>query len=95
MFWFWSSWPQIDSLARALGPGGLAAAWLAILAGSTVILAGVEACHRALLGVQWRGTPVVYSHYTRTAWNTALFVVAVTTIILLDSPAPDIVYKTF
>jgi len=35
------------------------------------------------------------SRYIRTVWATVLAVVAITTVMLLNSPAPDIIYKTF
>jgi hypothetical protein len=38
---------------------------------------------------------VLLSRYARTAWATALVLVAVTTMTLMASPAPDVVYKTF
>jgi predicted anti-sigma-YlaC factor YlaD len=31
----------------------------------------------------------------RTAWSTALVVITVLTLVISNSPAPDIVYKTF
>ena len=95
LFWFWSNWAQIGSFSRALGPAGLALVWLAILTIATVALAGLEAARDAILAIQLNGDPVVRSRYVRTAWNTAMLVITVTIIVVLDSPAPDIVYKTF
>ncbi len=95
LLWFWSSWTAIDLYARALGPLAISLTWLAILFGATIMLAAMEAIRRAGLQVTWRTIPVVRSRYLRTAWGTALVVVTVATITLLNSPAPDIVYKTF
>ncbi len=95
LFWFWSNWEQIGSFSRALGPVALPLAWLAILAGATVVLAAMEAVRGGVLRVRWGGAPAVRSRYVRTAWDTALVAVTAAIIVLLDSPAPDIVYKTF
>jgi len=37
----------------------------------------------------------VTSRYVRTAWLTALVLVTVSVTVLLNAPAPDIVYKAF
>ncbi len=95
LFWFWSNWAQIAAFSRALGPVALVLVWLVILAGAIIVLAVMEAIRGAVLRITWRDIAVVKSRYVRTAWDTALVVITVTIIILLDSPAPDIVYKTF
>jgi D-alanyl-lipoteichoic acid acyltransferase DltB (MBOAT superfamily) len=95
LFWFWSNWAQIGGFATALGPVALILVWLAIFGAATLILASMEAARTAGLSLTWDNAPIVRSRYLRTAWDTALVVVTVTVIVLLDSPAPDIVYKTF
>ncbi len=95
LFWFWSNWAQIGGFCRDLGPAGLLLVWLAILGGATLALAALDAIRTALLQVEWGGVTVLRSRYLRTALATAMVVVTVTIIVVLDSPAPDIVYKTF
>ncbi len=95
LFWFWSNWLQIGDFVQALGPAALLLTWLAILAGATLVLAALEAARSAMLLIRWGDAPAVRSRYVRTALDTAMVIVTVTLIILLDSPAPDIVYKTF
>ena len=95
LLWFWSSWAQIGQFSSALGPVDLALVWAAVFVGSVLILALLEALRAAALSVRRNGIPVITSRYVRTSWNTAILVVTVTIIVLLDSPAPDIVYKTF
>jgi D-alanyl-lipoteichoic acid acyltransferase DltB (MBOAT superfamily) len=95
LLWFWSSWGQIGDFAGALGPMALILTWLAIFVTATLTLAAMEAARKPALRVTWKQEPLVHSHYVRTAWDTALLVVTLTSIVLLDSPAPDIVYKTF
>ena len=95
LLWFWSDWDHIGGLAATLGPMRLAVAGLVVLVGATAVLAAGEAVRGAALGVRWRDTPVLVSRYVRTSWCTALAVVTVVVIVLLDAPAPDIVYKSF
>jgi hypothetical protein len=92
LFWFWSSWTQIGTLAGALGGTGLALCWSAILLGASVVLAGVEA---ARSGLTRGGGPLLLSRYARTVWCTALVVVSASVTLLLNLPAPHIVYRAF
>lgn len=100
LLWFWASWPQIGGFAQALGGTAALAAWLVIFAAATVLLAAKEFTRAVASKQSWtvdRGVrePVVRSRYVRVAWDTALFVVTTAIIVLLDSPAPEIVYKSF
>ena len=100
LLWFWSSWGQIGDLVTTLGVGGAVAACAGILVAASVILAAIEAARAKLLGVTWtldgeEPAPFLRSRYTRTAEVTALTFVTVVMIVILASPAPDIVYKTF
>jgi alginate O-acetyltransferase complex protein AlgI len=95
LLWFFSDWAEIAALARALGPLGVAAMWLAMLAGSTLILAGLEALRSLLFAPTFEGRPVVASRYVRTVWVTALAAATVGVQTVMNAPAPDIVYKAF
>jgi len=95
LFWFWSNWNDINTLLHTLGLVGVLLAWLAIFAVATVVLAIMGAARGAILSVTWDSVPVVQSRYVRTAWDTALVAVTIAAIALLNSTAPDTVYKTF
>lgn len=95
LLWFWSSWQEISGLYHSVGGMVAVFAWMAILAVSTVSLAALESMHGSVLELKWSGTPWVHSRYVRTAWATALSVITLSVAVLLDSPAPDIVYKAF
>ncbi len=95
LLWFWSNWAQIGTLSAALGPVGLVLVWAIILVGATLILSAIEMSRAALLNIRWGEAPLVYSRYLRTSWDTALVAITTTTVTLLNSPAPDIVYKSF
>lgn len=95
LFWFWSTWSQIAGIYRSAGVLAATLSWLVIVAASTFALALMEIVHRSTPTYTWQGAPIVESRYVRTAWTTVLAVVVLGITVLLDSPAPDIVYKTF
>ena len=95
LLWFWSNWGQIGALAHQAGTAGSVLAFGVIFACATIVLEALEQARNASLHPIWGNAPAVRSRYVRTAWSTALVVVTVTVVTLLDSPAPDIVYKTF
>ncbi len=95
MLWFWSTWTQLGSLSGSLGLRGIALVWIAVLVGASIALALWEAARDWLLSLQFENQPVLSSRYVRTAWSTVLVVISVATIMLLNAPPPDIVYKTF
>jgi alginate O-acetyltransferase complex protein AlgI len=95
MLWFWSNWAQLGSLTRILGSRVVALVWIAVFVGSSIGLALWEAVREWLLSSQFGNQPVLSSRYVRTAWSTALVVISIATIILLNTPPPDIVYRTF
>lgn len=95
LIWFWSSWSQVHTLFSHIGLLNAIVVWLMIWISATVILAGWETLRNVALSIQFGGTPVLYSRYWRTAWVTALFVIALGVVMLSGRPAPEMVYKTF
>lgn len=95
LLWFWSNWTQIGAINNALGVGGFVAVWLAIFLGATLILQLWETSRAWLLSLTWSGSPVLMSRYFRTVSNTALLLISVAVVELMNAPAPDIVYKAF
>lgn len=95
LIWFWSNWTQIGFFASTLSPVLLPAVWGLIFVGSTVALALWESARGALLSIEWNGNPVLPSRYARTAWCTVLVLVSLVVMTILNSRAPDIVYKAF
>jgi D-alanyl-lipoteichoic acid acyltransferase DltB (MBOAT superfamily) len=95
LLWFWSNWPQMSGFAHALGiEAGLGVAG-AIFVLATIVIAAAEGMRSLVLRLQWREQPLVLSRYVRTSWCTVLVMVTAVTIVLLASPAPEIVYKGF
>jgi alginate O-acetyltransferase complex protein AlgI len=95
LFWFWSTWTEMDSIVVALGWGMVALVWLLVFAAATIALTLLQWAHTGVMALGFAERPLVLSRYTRTAWGTALAVITVLTLVISNSPAPDIVYKTF
>jgi D-alanyl-lipoteichoic acid acyltransferase DltB (MBOAT superfamily) len=95
LVWFWSNGKQLDSIAHAMGTAGVALAWIAIFVLASLGLAAWEVARAWLLSYLFEGQPVLHSRYVRTSFATALLVIALAVVLLLNTPAPDIVYKTF
>jgi alginate O-acetyltransferase complex protein AlgI len=94
-FWFWLSWKQIDQVFTSLGVGQWLGVWLAVWLGATVVLALWERLRFALLSINDRVGSARTNRYARVVYATALGLAAFVMTILLNQPAPDVVYKTF
>jgi alginate O-acetyltransferase complex protein AlgI len=92
---FWATGDEIRAMAEALGAPAILLACLAIFIVATIALAVWETARKAALSLVWGEGPLLVSRYVRTAWNTALVVVALATILVMEAPTPDIVYKAF
>jgi D-alanyl-lipoteichoic acid acyltransferase DltB (MBOAT superfamily) len=95
LFWFWSTWTQMDSIVASLGWSMVALVWLLVFAGATVTLTLLQWARAGALALGSTERPLVLSRYIRTAWGTALAVITIVTLVISNAPAPDIVYKTF
>jgi len=95
LLWFWSNWKQLRDIAGILHLRGVLLAFLAIFLAATVLLSLIETLRYWALSIRWHGSPVLLSRYAQTVFDTALMVAALVVVILLNAPAPDIVYKAF
>jgi alginate O-acetyltransferase complex protein AlgI len=95
LFWFWANWKQIDRVFTAIGIAEWLVVWLAIWLCATVVLALWEALRAALLSIKTSEGPVLTSRYARVIYMTTLGLAAFVMTMLLNQPAPDIVYKAF
>jgi alginate O-acetyltransferase complex protein AlgI len=94
-FWFWLSWKQIDRVFTSLGVVQWLGVWLVVWLGATAVLALWEWLRSALLSIKNREGSVLTNRYARVVYATALGFCAFVMTILLNQPAPDVVYKTF
>lgn len=95
LVFFWGNWAVIGQLAHGLGlAGGLAAFGSLVVIAIAVLEAGVS-LRDACLSIRAFGSPVLRSRYSRTVLCTAAGAIAVAALLVMASPAPDIVYKGF
>jgi alginate O-acetyltransferase complex protein AlgI len=95
LFWVWGNWPEIYVVFRAIGTVGWLGVWLAIWLIATLFLGLWERLRSALLSIKTADDPVLASRYARMVYASALGLIAVVMTILLNHPAPGIVYKAF
>jgi alginate O-acetyltransferase complex protein AlgI len=62
---------------------------------ATAVLAGWEWLRALLLAIRTAEGPVLTSRYARVVYATALGLIAFWVTVLLNQPAPGIVYKAF
>jgi D-alanyl-lipoteichoic acid acyltransferase DltB (MBOAT superfamily) len=95
LFWFWSSWGQIQAYYATLGWEGAVLVWVAVWLGASVVIEAVRRLWGLVLLIKAGETPVATSRYTRTVCITVVATLTTAFILIASSPAPDIVYKTF
>jgi alginate O-acetyltransferase complex protein AlgI len=95
LFWFWGNWKQIIAVFTALSVAQWFGVWLAAWLFVTAILTSWEWLRAALLSIKTSEGPVLTSRYARVVYVTVLGLAAFIITVLLDQPAPGIVYKTF
>jgi len=94
-FWFWGDWKQIDAVFSALSIAEWLGVWMAAWLGATGVLAFWEWLRGLLLSIRTSEGPVLLSRYARVVYASALGLAALVITILLNQPAPGIVYKAF
>ncbi|HXM65051.1 MAG TPA: MBOAT family O-acyltransferase [Terriglobales bacterium] len=95
LFWFWANWKQIGRIATAIGIVEWLGVWLAIWLCATAGLAMWEGLRTALLSIKTAEGPVLTSRYALVVYASALGLTALVVTLLLDQPAPEIIYKAF
>ena len=95
LFWFWAGWEQIDRIFAAIGPAQWLGVWVTVWIGATFVLAAWEALRAALLSIEYSGLPMLLSRYARVVYASAMGFVAFIMTVLLNQPAPAIIYKAF
>ena len=95
MFWFWANWKQIGTIFFAIGAVSWLAVWLVISFGATAALAIWEQLRAILMVLRTAEGPALTSRYARVVYATAMGVIALVITVVLNQPAPGIVYKAF
>jgi len=86
MLWFWSNWQQLGSIATLLGAPAIVLAIFATLVAAVFALS-------ALKSLEWVERLNVQP--LRAAWYTALAVITISVAVVLNAPAPHVVYRAF
>lgn len=95
LFWFWSTWRQIGAIGHSLGASGVLSVMLLTFLGSTILLSVSEAVRSRVLSIKRDAKTALQRRYVLTVVDTALMVVSLWVVALLNIPTPDIVYKAF
>lgn len=95
LFWFWADWQQIEFVGHALSAPQWWVMWLAVWAASSCVLALWEWLRAALLSFQFEGAPLFAGRYAWVVYGTVLGFLALLVTVVLNQPAPDVVYKAF
>jgi D-alanyl-lipoteichoic acid acyltransferase DltB (MBOAT superfamily) len=95
LLWFWSSWPQIATMASRIGGPGLIVLWLGVIVAAGSAIKAGQAARRWAYSVGIAGAPVLSSRYLRTVTASVMVVMLVLVSVALNAPAPEIVYKAF
>jgi D-alanyl-lipoteichoic acid acyltransferase DltB (MBOAT superfamily) len=95
LFWFWANWAQIARIFAVLSAAQWLGVWFAIWLSATAVLALWEWLRVVLLSIRTSEGPLLTSRYARVVYATALGVIALVVTLLLNQPAPVIVYKAF
>ncbi len=100
LLWFWSNWHDIGSAVDTVGTAGMIVALVALFLLATVILSAMTNARKALNRFTWSvdpgvREPVSQSRYIRCMTATAMVTLIAANVVLLNAPAPDIVYKAF
>lgn len=95
LFWFWSNWGQLGEFATRLSIGSFVVGFVLVVAVATIVLQAGIWIERGIMAIRVGDTAVIQSRYTRTVILTAIAVALFVSGIVLNSPAPEIVYKAF
>jgi D-alanyl-lipoteichoic acid acyltransferase DltB (MBOAT superfamily) len=95
LFWFWADWQQIHAIFSALSVPQWISIWFAAWLVFTAGLAAWEWLRAALLSFHTADGPVFESRYARVVYVSALGFTSLVISVLLNQPAPGIVYKAF
>jgi D-alanyl-lipoteichoic acid acyltransferase DltB (MBOAT superfamily) len=95
LFWFWGTWKQIDAVFSALGAWQWVGVWLTAWLFASAVLELWEWLRNALLSIKTLEGPVLTSRYARVIYASAMGLISFVITVLLNQPAPGIVYKAF
>lgn len=94
-FWFWASWKELGAIFTSIGVIAWLTVWLAVWLTATAILAVWEWLRNRLMSWKSSDGPVFLGRYARVIYATVMGFTFLIVNLLLNQPAPGIVYKKF
>jgi hypothetical protein len=95
LFWFWRDWNQLGKISGSIDPATWLTVWLAGWLTATISLAAWEWLRAITLRLRLKTQSALTNRYAQMVFATALGFLAFVFTILLNQPAPGIVYKAF
>jgi len=95
MFWFWANWKQIGTIFSAIAVAPWFVVWLVMWFGATAVLATWELLRTELLKIRTAEGSALTSRYALVVYATTMAMIALVVTVVLNQPAPGIVYKAF
>lgn len=95
LFWFWAGWKQLDQIYHAVAFTRWLGVWLTVWLVAGVSLESWERLRAAVLSLRSGEGPVLAHRYVRVIVATGLALVGFIMTVLLNQPAPSIIYKAF
>jgi alginate O-acetyltransferase complex protein AlgI len=95
LIWFWSNWGDMGLTANRLGVAPIILGILVVIGVATCVLQGGIWLAAAVGRLAVRNTAIIDSRYFLVACATAMTVALLAVTVILNAPAPEIVYKAF
>jgi D-alanyl-lipoteichoic acid acyltransferase DltB (MBOAT superfamily) len=95
LFWFWADWKQIRLIFSSIALVQLLGVWFFIWLSATALLSLWEVLRARLLSIRNAEGPILTNRYARVIYASSFGLAAFLTTVLLNQPAPDIIYKSF
>jgi len=95
LLWFWSSWGQLAGFTRGLSPAGAACGIFAVFVAATLALAALKWLQDRCVLLDLARTRPRTLRYAKVAFATLLAAATISVAVVLNAPAPHIVYKAF
>jgi alginate O-acetyltransferase complex protein AlgI len=95
LFWFWAHWQQIGAISRAITVPQWAGVWLSVWVCAAFVTTLWERLRAWLLSLRFAGASLFAGRYAMVVYASVLGFSALLVTVVLDQPAPDVIYKAF
>ena len=96
LLWFWADWDQIHKIFSGLDTTHWLIVWVAVWLCATLSLETWERLRPTLLAIKtFEGQPLLFNRYALVVCASVLGLIALVMNVMLNQPAPAVVYKAF